>query len=454
MIDNKFETRKEVEEYLSGNTITCLICGEERKRLGGTHLRKGHGLSPDEYKIMFGIPLSYTLEIPSLLVMRVEVGKRVYQMNKEALDAGRAMPKSKSRVDRNRGIKTSLIHKKSLSERVMKMNKSENHISNNRGKLGMTNCAKCGIQIEVALNAIHMSCFCPACRIASRRAIGAKIRAKRSIIRAESWLTKALPGYPTQPFVTFDELEAWHKTGDYITCLECGEKHKSLTGHIVHHGITAKQFKLKYNIPNSYGLLSECSTILASESHKVLVDDPNVEQRKLNLAIGRQKYQARGGFKDFYNTIHPLLIDKHLERIRTCGSIAADAKRIVIPFDVLESAYQYFQDHSGLEVEEKYGYGIDTFNRAFKEYGWSPKGTAWAAAKQSEKQKNDVVNRQRMYMLAGRLRGKEKPIEEVAKCLLGALGITKKEVREDPSLLEFGKRHVELKRTIKLKRGY
>jgi hypothetical protein len=56
-----FETIAEVEEYLSGETVVCMLCGQQRKALG-VHLQKIHGLSPDQYRIDYGIPYTFGLD--------------------------------------------------------------------------------------------------------------------------------------------------------------------------------------------------------------------------------------------------------------------------------------------------------------------------------------------------------------------------------------------------------
>jgi len=53
---NKFETIEEVNEYLGGDRIVCLLCGRDMKTLGG-HLRQIHdNMTCDQYKKRFGIP--------------------------------------------------------------------------------------------------------------------------------------------------------------------------------------------------------------------------------------------------------------------------------------------------------------------------------------------------------------------------------------------------------------
>lgn len=51
-IINKIEQKKETE--VEGNYVECKICGEKKRYLTNTHLKK-HGITPSEYKIKFGI---------------------------------------------------------------------------------------------------------------------------------------------------------------------------------------------------------------------------------------------------------------------------------------------------------------------------------------------------------------------------------------------------------------
>ena len=52
----KFRTKAEVDEYLSGDQIQCLLCGKWFKAIGGLHLRHKHNMTVDEYKTEFGLP--------------------------------------------------------------------------------------------------------------------------------------------------------------------------------------------------------------------------------------------------------------------------------------------------------------------------------------------------------------------------------------------------------------
>lgn len=51
----QFETREQVEKYLGGDNIQCLLCGRMLKRLGGAHLQRIHGITGDSYRKKYGL---------------------------------------------------------------------------------------------------------------------------------------------------------------------------------------------------------------------------------------------------------------------------------------------------------------------------------------------------------------------------------------------------------------
>ena len=53
----KFKTRAEVDHYLSGDKIECLLCNKMFKAVGGKHLAYMHGVSVEDYKKKFGLPM-------------------------------------------------------------------------------------------------------------------------------------------------------------------------------------------------------------------------------------------------------------------------------------------------------------------------------------------------------------------------------------------------------------
>jgi len=55
----KFKTTEEIKNYLSGDRITCLLCGKQYKELG-VHIHM-HDTTLHEYKEKYGIPWTYPL---------------------------------------------------------------------------------------------------------------------------------------------------------------------------------------------------------------------------------------------------------------------------------------------------------------------------------------------------------------------------------------------------------
>lgn len=53
-----FTTKEEVDAYLVGNTIQCLLCGKWYKQLSSGHLQQKHKMTPDEYRERYRLPYS------------------------------------------------------------------------------------------------------------------------------------------------------------------------------------------------------------------------------------------------------------------------------------------------------------------------------------------------------------------------------------------------------------
>lgn len=62
MKPRKFRTMEEVDEYLSGSRIECLICGGMYRSLA-PHLWHAHGTTARDYKITYGIPVTRGLVV-------------------------------------------------------------------------------------------------------------------------------------------------------------------------------------------------------------------------------------------------------------------------------------------------------------------------------------------------------------------------------------------------------
>lgn len=95
MTNEPFQTMQEVDDYLSGNVIVCLVCGKRLQRLN-IHLQKTHNITPDEYRRQFGIPSTRSLtSAPSraksgaaMTPERIEALKRLGTHNNPAIRRG------------------------------------------------------------------------------------------------------------------------------------------------------------------------------------------------------------------------------------------------------------------------------------------------------------------------------------------------------------------------------
>lgn len=55
-----FDTREALTQYLAGDKITCLLCGNQFQLLD-THLRSMHGITGEDYREKYGIPYQQAL---------------------------------------------------------------------------------------------------------------------------------------------------------------------------------------------------------------------------------------------------------------------------------------------------------------------------------------------------------------------------------------------------------
>jgi len=56
-----FKSKKDIEAYFDGDKIECLLCHRMLKAVGGRHLACAHGITVEEYKIKFGLPMGVGL---------------------------------------------------------------------------------------------------------------------------------------------------------------------------------------------------------------------------------------------------------------------------------------------------------------------------------------------------------------------------------------------------------
>lgn len=88
-IDRAFGSEDEVQQYLSGDRITCLLCGKDYKGLMG-HTKIVHGIDIQDYRLKYNIPAHYGLMCaPSIAI-------------KKEADTSHLLQYAKSDVNKNR----------------------------------------------------------------------------------------------------------------------------------------------------------------------------------------------------------------------------------------------------------------------------------------------------------------------------------------------------------------
>lgn len=73
-VDMKFTTPEQLESYFGGSSIVCLRCGKNYRTLGA-HLKSVHGMEPDEYREIYGIPWTYGLSCAETTELHSELAK-------------------------------------------------------------------------------------------------------------------------------------------------------------------------------------------------------------------------------------------------------------------------------------------------------------------------------------------------------------------------------------------
>ncbi len=68
-------------------------------------------------------------------------------------------------------------------------------------------------------------------------------------------------------FTTPEEVKDY-ANGDKIMCLECGEWFSMLSTHLRKHGFGEREYRMKYNIPNSIKLVGSAVRLKMRESNK------------------------------------------------------------------------------------------------------------------------------------------------------------------------------------------
>ena len=166
----QFQEVSEIQQYFSNHKLTCLECGHEYRGLQ-QHINHMHLMSANDYKIKFGIPLSYGLvgcETKELLkVFMTEVNARL-----TADEIADRVEKMHSLHPHKGGyVSTQPVIKKARSAHVKKLHESPNHISKTISGKTQAPCSECGAMFEVATwSAVTNPCRikCKKCKAKNR----------------------------------------------------------------------------------------------------------------------------------------------------------------------------------------------------------------------------------------------------------------------------------------------
>jgi len=111
---------------------------------------------------------------------------------------------------------------------------------------------------------------------------------------------KVLNGYPiTRPFESLDEVRQY-LSGDKIVCLFCGKSYKVLGVHVLKiHGVPVDEYRNRYNIPWTYGVLCVESHDLKSQViHNRMAEGWNPSNRSGEfIEIMKRAYKRKCPFK-------------------------------------------------------------------------------------------------------------------------------------------------------------
>jgi hypothetical protein len=146
-----FQTMREVDDYLSGNTIACLICGKSLQRLN-IHLQKVHGTTPVEYRAQFGIPFSRSLTSePSRAKSRAAMTPERLEQFKRVM----ASNDPNWRPSGNHAVRVPAV-----ADLWKKNSESGRYFSR---KLVIIPCAKCGVEMATTALSATQPVHCMKC---------------------------------------------------------------------------------------------------------------------------------------------------------------------------------------------------------------------------------------------------------------------------------------------------
>lgn len=174
----KFETEDELKKYFGEEKVQCLLCGRRYRGLF-QHLLKGHGVSLEEYRVMYGIPLEYGLVGEDTRLLMTEHGNNRYQedQTKAALSKGYLLAHTPYAKQANRNVRAMPVVMANKRAAIMKAVTSPEHLSKKSQTPAMGVCCDCGEPVvtnEMALVTKGDLLLCPKCKSDRQKACQVK----------------------------------------------------------------------------------------------------------------------------------------------------------------------------------------------------------------------------------------------------------------------------------------
>jgi predicted transcriptional regulator len=241
-----FQTMSEVDNYLSGNKIQCLLCGKNYRALTAQHIEL-HGLSHDEYRVKFGIPYGRSLtSAPTRDKCRANVTPELVET---------LLREQAQYVASRRGLPLIATPPKPVAPAVTDLWRKQ-------GRKGLlisqtpitTKCAICGCDYVTTLSISTRPVRCMNCAPTWTKTTRDNYWRKKLGSAYVPMHEKKMP--EREPFRTREQVDEY-LSGDSVQCLICGRRFNGLHMHLkFKHGITDDDYRQRYGIPLSRSLTS------------------------------------------------------------------------------------------------------------------------------------------------------------------------------------------------------
>jgi hypothetical protein len=175
-----FSSMKDVEAYLGGDKLECLICGRVFAGLQ-QHVNRAHDMSAREYKLRFGLPLSRPLWGSETRSALVEAGKAWHERRSaESLESLRVAQRAANTRNYNSNLIPAVAAARRGGSAAKRVAGAANYRALLAGQLTRVTCPTCGASFDYSIavaRRLHFRIYCEPCRqaavLASRKKFNA-----------------------------------------------------------------------------------------------------------------------------------------------------------------------------------------------------------------------------------------------------------------------------------------